>query len=809
MHPKNPPVGRACLTPVALAIHLALAAMPSFGAGTVTTVQAQAAAPSAIQYDIPAGPLAEALNRFAQQSGIAVVVDAAKVHGLRTPGLKGGYAVDEGFAVLLRGSGYAASKTAAGYVLVPQPQAGDTPTLPTVKVSASAERSDLLPPPYAGGQMARGGRLGMLGNKDFLDAPFSLSSYTAQAIEDRQAVTVADVVVNDPSVRVSGQAGDILDTFFIRGFPVGDQNSGEIAFDGVYGVAPNYRVLTDYAERVEVVKGPTALLYGMSPANSVGGTINIVPKRAAATDLTRFTADYASDSQLGGHLDVSRRFGEDRRFGARFNGSYHDGDTPLDHQSRSAHVGALALDYQGERLRASADLIDQREDIDAPSRRPFLAAGVGVPSAPDGRRNVTQAWEWFKTEDQSLLLRAEYDLNDTLTLFAAAGGGRTRVDRLFGNPTILNAAGDTSTVPQHFKFDVDRSTADAGLRARFVTGAVGHGVTLQASRYRDRLGRNSVSGSAVASNLYHPVDRAEQSVAAPATVPKVSQTELSGVALADTLSMFDDRLQLTVGVRRQQVESDNFSPASGAVTSSYDKSAVTPLVGVVVKPWQNIAFYANRIEGLSKGDTAPGTAANAGEVFAPYRSRQNEIGVKIDHGRLATTVSVFEIEKPSGQLTGNVFAVDGEQRNRGLEIALFGEATRRVRLLGGVTLLDAELTKTNSTATQGKTAAGAPSLAANLGVEWDTPFAPGVTLTGNLVHTGKQYVDRANTQHIPAWTTLDLGARYRTTLAGQATTFRASLRNAFDRHYWAGVSQWGSLAQGAPRTLLLSATVDF
>lgn len=807
MHPKRSTTTRAYLTPVALAIHLAFAATPSLGAGAA--VQAQAAAPGAILYDIPAGSLAEALNRFAQQSGVAIVVDAAKVHGLRTPGLKGRYEVDEGFAVLLLGSGYAASKTAAGYVLVPQPQAGDMPTLPTVKVSASAERPEQLPPAYAGGQMARGGRLGMLGNEDFLDAPFSLSSYTAQAIEDRQAATVADVVGNDPSVRVSGQAGDILDTFFIRGFPVGDQNSGEIAFDGVYGVAPNYRVLTDYAERIEIVKGPTALLYGMSPANSVGGTINIVPKRAAATDLTRFTADYASDSQLGGHLDVSRRFGEDRSFGARFNGSYHDGDTPLDHQSRTAHVGALALDYKGERLRASADLIDQREDIDAPSRRPFLAAGVGVPSAPDGRRNVTQAWEWFKTEDQSLLLRAEYDLNDALTLFAAAGGGRTRVDRLFGNPTIFNSAGDTSTVPQHFKFDVDRSTADAGLRARFVTGAVGHAVTLQASSYRDRLGRNSVSGSAVASNLYQPVDRAEQSVAAPTTVPQVSQTELSGVALADTLSMFDERLQLTVGVRRQQVESDNFSPSSGAVTSSYDKSAVTPLFGVVVKPWQNVAFYANRIDGLSKGDTAPGTATNAGEVFAPYRSTQNEIGVKIDHGRLATTVSVFEIEKPSGQLTGNVFAVDGKQRNRGLEISLFGEATRRVRLLGGVTLLDAEPTKTNSTATQGKTAAGAPSLAANLGVEWDTPFAPGVTLTGSLVHTGKQYVDRANTQRIPAWTTLDLGARYRTTLAGQATTFRASLRNAFDRHYWAGVSQWGSLAQGAPRTLLLSATVDF
>ena len=164
---------------------------------------------------------------------------------------------------------------------------------------------------------------------------------------------------------------------------------------------------------------------------------------------------------------------------------------------------------------------------------------------------------------------------------------------------------------------------------------------------------------------------------------------------------------------------------------------------------------------------------------------------------------------PSGQLTGTVFAVDGEQRNRGVELALAGEAAPGLRLLGGLTLLDADLTQTNSAATLGRTAVGVPSFMANLGAEWDATFLPGVTLTGNVVHTGSQYVDRANTLRVPDWTTVDVGARYRTTVAGRATVFRAQLRNAFDRSYWAGVSQYGSLVQGAPRTLLLSASVDF
>lgn len=275
-----------------------------------------------------------------------------------------------------------------------QEVAEDVRTLTEVKITA--EQADSFPRPYAGGQVARGGRLGLLGNMDVMNSPFSTSSYTAQMIEDRQAVTVADVLSKDSSVRSTGQTGGVVDSFFIRGFPIGEGNVGEIAFDGQYGVAPNYRVFSDYAERVEVIKGPAALLYGMSPNSGIGGVINIVPKRASNVDLTRFTADYTSNSQAGGHLDMSRRFGAERQFGVRFNGSHHQGDTPLDNQSRKADVGAVALDYQGERFRASLDVIDQQEQVDAPSRPFLIAAGVDVPSAPDGRRNVTQAWGWSK-----------------------------------------------------------------------------------------------------------------------------------------------------------------------------------------------------------------------------------------------------------------------------------------------------------------------------------------------------------------------------------------------------------------------------
>lgn len=674
----------------------------------------------------------------------------------------------------------------------------------------AAARPGALPPSYSGGQLARGGQIGLLGNKDFMDTPFNVTSYTAKKIEDQQATTVADVVGNDPSVRFTGQPGGILDSFYIRGFPIGEGNVGEIAFNGVYGVAPNYRVFTDYVERIEIIKGPTALLYGMAPNSSVGGTINIVPKRAGDVDLTRVTTDYATNSQLGTRLDVSRRFGESREFGIRVNGSYHNGDTPLDNQSREAHVGAAAFDYRGERFRASLDFIDQEEKFDAPTRPFLVATGVAVPTAPVGRRNVTQSWEWAKVHDNSLLARGEFDVTDQVTVFASGGGGRTQVDRLFGTPTILNAAGNTTTTPGHFKFDIDRNVADAGVRARFDTAAISHAVTFQGSYYTDEIGRGSVNGTPVLSNIYAPIARPAQLVPAPATVPKLSDTELTGLALADTMSVFQERLQLTVGVRQQGVKSNNYNTTTGAVTSAYDQTAYTPMVGLVVKPWSNVSLYANYIEGLSKGDVAPTTASNQGEVLAPYFSKQKEAGVKVDFGTLATTVSLFEITKPSGQLGADkIYRADAEQRNRGLELTVFGELQPGLRVLGGVTLFDAELTKTNTVANLGKTPIGVPQVQANLSTEWDTPFAPGLTLVANTVYTGHQYLDAANTQLVPAWMRFDLGARYNTRINNRPVTVRALVQNVFDTNYWAGVASFSALSQGSPRTLLLSMSTDF
>ncbi|AEV62459.1 TonB-dependent receptor [Pseudomonas ogarae] len=789
--------------PVIRSVLLSLALNTLIGSFAFAAVPAQLEAIAPRTYDIAPGPLGAALSSFALAAGIALSFQPSITEGLVSPGLSGTYTAAQALTRLLADSGVEmVARDDGSYTLVLRQV-----SLPAITVDAAGRRNTSLPPTYSDGQVARGARLGLLGNTDVMDAPFGVSSYTSTMIKDQQAVTVGDVLERDPSVRSTGQAGGIVDSFFIRGFPVGEGNLGELAFDGVYGVASNYRVFTEYAERIELVKGPGALLYGMSPNSAVGGVINVVPKRALDEDLTRFTTRYAMDSQLGGHLDVSRRFGEERRFGIRINSSLQQGDTAIDKQSRAVGTGAISLDYQGDRLRTTLDLINQKETFDAASRPFLIASNVQIPSAANGRTSVSQDWGRSEARDTSALLGGEYDLSDHLTLFAHAGGGKSEVERMSDQtPTIINAAGDTSSVPGYYKFKVQRYTIDAGARLGFDTGPVRHRAVLQVSRYRDELSRGIISGPAVLSNIYHPIDQPRPSLAEPRT-PKVSASELSGVALADTLSVLDERLQVTLGLRQQNIQSDNYN--TGVVTPSYDQSKTTPLLGIVAKPWDHVSLYYNYVEGLSKGDIAPSAATNAGEISSPYISRQQEIGVKVDYGSFMATLALFQIKKPSGELSSGVFSVQGEQRNRGVELNLSGEIARGTRLLGGVTLLDGELTKTGVATNRGNRPVGVPQVQANLWAEWDTPGIEGLTLTSGAIYTASQYVDQANTQALDAWTRFDVGARYATRIAERPTTFRATVQNVFDRAYWSGVASYGAFSQGAPRTLLLSATVDF
>ncbi|MCG6345615.1 TonB-dependent siderophore receptor [Vibrio fluvialis] len=667
---------------------------------------------------------------------------------------------------------------------------------------------------YQGGQVARSGRAGILGNQDFMDTPFSSSNYTSKLIEDQQAKSVGDVLKNDPTVRQAVGYGNFQELYMIRGFPV---YSDDMTLNGVYGILPRQYVAAEMLERVEVFRGANSFVNGAAPGGSaIGGSINLVPKRAGSEPLTRVTLGTQSGGQAYGAMDVARRFGDNQENGVRVNVVARNGDDAVDDQETQLGVLSLGFDHQGENLRMSADLGYQDHHIDAP--RPSVTPDSAIPSLPSSEANYAQDWTYTDEKQLFGVVRGEYDFSSQTTGWIAGGMRRGKEHNLLANPTADADGNLTAYLFENVREDTVMS-GDTGVRHEFSTGSVGHTVVVSGSVYQSRSKNAYVMSSSTDVGSLYDYDSLEQfaglyyggSLSDPKETERVTY---SSAALADTLSLFDDQVKVMLGARLQRLETRSFDYSTGEKTGDYSKTALTPSVGVVYQPTLDISLYANYSEALLPGETAPADSSNpTGEVLKPNRSEQYEVGAKYDNGSYGAVVSLFQISKPSYMYDSNNYYTDnGEQRNRGIELSAFGEPIESVKVLGGVTLIDAEIVKNADATTEGKQAIGVPKVQANVNIEWATPFVEGLTLEGRTLYTGSQYASADNSLELPSWTRFDLGARYGMKLGDNALTLRARVDNVTDKSYWASAGGYpGSnyLVQGAPRTFVLSASYDF
>ncbi|MBJ7264301.1 MAG: TonB-dependent siderophore receptor [Burkholderiaceae bacterium] len=708
------------------------------------------------------------------------------------------------FAQTAAGSTAAATTTASS--------ANGTPAQQLEAVTVTGGILGDLAPVYAGGQVATGGSMGILGSTDVMDTPFSTVNYTSQLLYDQQARTLADVVVNDASVRMLTSSGGFSEDFQMRGFAV---NSSDVSVNGLYGLVSSSRVPVQIMDRVEVLKGPGAFMRGIPPGGSIGGAINIVTKRAEDEPLARATLGYASKSNFTGQLDLARRFGQDNAWGLRFNGVKRGGEATLRDGKQGLDMGALGIDYRGSRLRWSADVIHQEDAIDGVrSQIGWLSTLTALPSPPDGDINFYPGTR-LTQRDTTVMSRLEYDVTDNITAHIAGGYREGDVRQVFPenvSPALqrlnVDGNGNFNVRTNYYDSYTKTRSGDTGISARFNTGPVKHRVALGATYMNQDAGNAFSPGTEVVpSNIYNPtpIPAGPANRVSPA---KASETTLSSFALADTMSFFDDRILVTAGARRQTVDVDSFNTGTGVRTSGYRATATSPIGGIVVKPLGNVSIYANYAEGLTRGTIVGNTYANRGEVLAPFKSKQYETGVKVDWGSLTTTVALYQIARPAGQENAdNVYGYFGEQRNRGLEITGFGEITRSLRMMASAAYIDSELTKTQGGVNQGNRPAGVPASTYSLGLDWDTPWVQGLSLNGRTVRTSSVYLNNTNTLRLSGYTRFDVGARYATKIAGKDVVLRANVENLTDRKYWLASGSFATNAAG--RNYMLSASINY
>lgn len=691
----------------------------------------------------------------------------------------------------------------------------DLATLMTIQVGTSADASAKgLTVPHAGGQVANGGRLGILGTKEIMEAPFSMTSYTQEFTQNHQAASIGEVLQYDHSVQLARGFGNFQQVYRARGFPI---FSDDMTYNGLYGILPRQYLAAELIERVDVLRGTNTFINGAPPgvSGSLGGSIGAVPKRAPKQDLTRITLGAQSASQSYAAADLSHR-SDDSRFGIRANGVDRRGDTGVNGEARELQLLTLGTDFRSNDLRISADLGYQDQQLDASPPSVTTGSGLPIPDAPDASHNIGQPWTYSNAQDLFGTLRAEYDFKSQLTGWLAIGAREGEENSIFSAfLTTTNTTGDFSAS----RFDVIHedsvTTGELGLRAGFHTGIVQHQLTLSANAYENDSRNAYLIYNSFTNNLYQPTP-----VALPETPvfgggdlarPHITTTtKTASLALADELTLLDERLLLTLGARQQNIREYNFDYNTGAAQSHYDENQLTPALAALYKFSPRYSTYINYMEGLLKGDIAPttnidGPIANGGEALAPYQTQQTELGIKYSGKFLGAALALFEIRKPlAGYNSSNALALVDDQIHRGLELSLYGEAAPGLKLLGGISLLNTD--------ERGKDTIGAPNIQSNLGLEWDVPQLAGLTLNSHWMYTGSQYADTANTQKVPSWQRLDLGARYAIKMATQTLNIRANLENAAGRDYWASVGGFpgaGYLTQGNPRTLVVSATIDF
>lgn len=698
--------------------------------------------------------------------------------------------------------------------------------LQAIDISADAARpnSNTLPESFAGGQVARGGQMGVLGNQDNMDVPFTMTSYTSQLIEDQQAEDVGDVLLNDPSVRQSYGFGNQSQVFVIRGLPL---SGDDISYNGLYGVLPRQILSTDAIERVEVFKGPNAFINGVSPTGSgLGGGVNLQPKRAGDLPTRRYTQDISTDGRVGGHLDLGQRFGEDNRFGARVNLSQRGGETAVDDQDQRTKLFVAGLDYRGDGFRLSSDFGYQKQRVNHLRNTVQLGNATSIPTAPDASHNYGQNWTYTETEDTFGMLRGDWDLNEDWTAYLAGGVKHTRETGVYGTPALLGNEGSATVGGSEIPHNEDNTSFSTGLNGRLQTGPLSHQIALGASSIWTQQENaytfyQSTPGN---TNLYH-TSALPKPTAVSITGGKMGDPGVTGktrnrsIALSDTVGLFDDTLLLTYGVRRQQLRVENYSydgtsfnDSDGSRTSIYDKSITTPVYGIVYKPTDSVSLYVNKIEGLAQGPVASGTGiTNLGESFPPGRTKQWEAGVKLDMQTFGANLAVFRIERPTDgyvDATQALYIRDGEQVNKGVELSVFGEPLEGLRLMAGGTRMDSELKNTAGGLNDGNDAVGVPTFQLNASVDWDVPGLEGVALNARAMRTGGQYADQANNLSLPTWNRFDAGARYRLKVAEKDLTLRMNVENITDKNYWASANG-GYLTQGDPRLVKFSGTLDF
>ena len=676
--------------------------------------------------------------------------------------------------------------------------------------------------------------LGVLGKANAFTAPITVVNYDEQALNNTEARTLVDAVAKkDASVWQFGGESNTLTGLYFRGYQLDARQFSVNGLAGMYGTQGTASVQVGSAQ---LIKGASTTVNGMDPEGAVSGSVNIETKKAADEGNRKIGLGWFSNNRAQGTFDLGQRFGENKEFGVRANGKLRHGDTPRHGYSEDNKEFALNADYRGEKLRVAFDSIYAKRKTNGGRARmqDIQNASGRLFDAPEGKVNLAPSWQAQNTRGQTNMLTFEWDAFENAQITGGIGYNNARYYGNFASPTVTSSgltynSGRARLTDQRFK------TLSMNLTARgeFETGPVSHNWSAAFDRIdRKRTtyqGARQTRSSVIDPSLDIPTQLAKLDSnlgsAWSATPSLDTVIKVNSLAVSDTLGFADNKYRLTLGGRFQAVEQKNKLNGRKA-----DASRFSPMLMAAWVPQPDLVVYGNYMEDLEPSDIRTDDDGHV-TMADPRVSRQFEVGVRKNWGDFVTTLNAFQIKRPGywrGNTTsGTDFAArknaglaysgseQGIERSRGIEFNTYANLLNKtLRPTFGLMYLQSTVKDYPNFAdnlVNGVQVAN-PRVIAKAGVEWDTPFAKGLTLNGNVSYFGKSYQDTQKQYAFPSYTLVDVGARYKTKLGKNTLTVSSSVENLFNKNYWQvqrGQYDRSFAVVGMPRTYWLKAELDF
>ena len=649
---------------------------------------------------------------------------------------------------------------------------------------------------------------GALGTRSALNTPFSVTSVTAEQLADRQVTSLGQVFALEASVIAAGNSYNSRpSTLIVRGLQLDAFNSYKI--DGLSIVNYGVELPLEHFERIDLLKGATGFMYGFG---SPGGIVNYITKKPTDEFLATASVGYRTDSVFTQHVDLGGRVGPDERLGYRANYTHEQGGT-YNRGNIDRNSFSLALD-----LRLTPDLLwtfeglyqdrDTSGTVQAVGLGP-LFKGSGVPDTINGRTRLSTDGSGYRAV--SKLAKTGLQWNFAPEWTASLDYSFSQATRTYKEETLmlLNDAGDYIDNMYDQKNQYRFNQLQAMVQGEFTTGFLKHEVVLGAATQTQAndFNSNSFYGPIGTGNLYNGTRPAPYTGSLTPQMYRGGEYDQDALFASDTITL-GEHWSVLAGARYISYRQRSFLPSGQASGDTYKKHPITPTVALMYKPGAGTTLYASYVEALEQGSTVGSQYANAGEMLAPLKSKQYEIGVKTEQAYWGASAALFRIERGTGYVnSANEYVQDGEGRLQGLELAANARLARDWSVQGNATWLDPEY-KSGNPANVGNRLPGASRFVAAGQVVYDVPAAPGLSLAAGMKYVGSAKLDATNRLDLPSYYTVDLGAVYRTRVAGKGVVLRAAIDNLTDRRYWYFVGENGILPAPA-RTVSLNAQVYF